>query len=200
MNLTFGICTVLPLSAQLAATVASIQALNIPTYQILIMDGAEWHSLKKNRIAKQAEYDTLCLLHDYYLFDPGWYEGWAAFDQQFKWDVASNPQYLLDGQRHFTDWVLWDHPSFPKYHSLEYTDWSKTRNQYISGGYFLAKRDFLRQHPIDESMPPGNGEDVEWSLRIRQKATIVCNPTSSVRHNKIHRDYGRTEFPFRQGG
>jgi len=207
MNLTFGIMTTCDNLARLTAVVESIQALNIPNAEIIIAGsykssdkfqygfsglGAKtiltdgWLPKKKNLVAKMAYHETLVLLHDYYLFHPEWYEGYYRFGD--KWDICSNPQYLLNGKRHFTDWVLWDHPTLPRYHSLDYEDWSQTKYQYISGGYFLVKRDFLRDNPINEAMPPGSPEDVEWSLRVRDKAEIVCNPLSTVRHNKAHRD------------
>jgi len=203
MNLTFGIMTTYDNIARLTEVVDSIHALKIPHYEIIIAGSYgsnnnfvglgchhvltdKWLPTKKNLVAKRAEYETLVLTHDYYLFHPEWYEGYYRFGDN--WDICSNPQYLLNGKRHFTDWVLWDHPTLPRYHSLDYEDWSQTKYQYISGGHFLVKRDFLRDNPLNEAMPPGSPEDVEWSLRVRDKAEIVCNPLSTVRHNKAHRD------------
>lgn len=192
---------------RLTAVTTSIHALKIPNAEIIIAGnyntserfqygfgglGARtvltdgWLPKKKNLVAKMAQHEILCLVHDYYVFDPQWYEAYREFGTM--WDVCSNPQFLLNGKRHFTDWVLWDHPTLPRYHSLAYDNWSQTKYQYISGGYFLVKRDFLRDNPINEAMPPGSPEDVEWSLRIRDKAVIRCNPGAIVRHNKAHRD------------
>jgi hypothetical protein len=215
MNLTFGIMTIYDDIDRLRQVVDSIRSLNIPNYEIIIAGSYDkfdsdvvpdlncrhilcdgWLPRKKNLVAKTANNDILVLTHDYYLFDPEWYEGYCRFGD--KWDICSNPQYLLNGKRHFTDWVLWDHPTLPRYHSLHYEDWSQTKYQYVSGGYFLVKRNFLRDNPISEAMPPGSPEDVEWSLRVRSKAAIVCNPLSTVRHNKAHRDNGRTGFPYEQ--
>jgi GT2 family glycosyltransferase len=104
----------------------------------------------------------------------------------------------MNGQRHFTDWVLWDHPYNPRYTSVEYTNYSLKKFQYISGGFFLAKKQFILDNPFNENMSVGSAEDVEWSLRIRNTAKIVCNPTALVIHNKQHRDWGRVGFPFTQ--
>lgn len=206
MNLTFGICTTYDDPMRLLEVVESIQALNIPHVEILIAGsyhgtndpvpqgtGAVRHILtdgwtpkKKNLIAKFAQHETLVLLHDYYLFDSSWYREFVKFGTE--WDVCLNPQYLITGKRHFTDWVCWDSPIYPRYHSLPYEDWSHTRHQYVSGGFFLVKRDFLRLYPFNEEMLPGSPEDVEWSLRIRERAVMKCNPLSIVRHNKVHRD------------
>lgn len=204
MNLTFGICTTYDDVPRLTEVVKSIKALNIPNVEIIIAGsynftsvvmfdlGAKtvvtdgWTPRKKNLIAKFAYHENLVLLHDYYLFDAEWYDGYVRFGD--KWDVCSNPQFLMNGNRHFTDWVVWDDPVLPRYHSLCHDDWTHTKHQYISGGFFLVKRDFLRENPFNEEMKPGSPEDVEWSLRIRDKAEIVCNPLSIVRHNKRHRD------------
>jgi hypothetical protein len=214
MNFSFGIMTIYDDVPRLNSVIQSIKALKIPKYEILVagsynnnnlsgVDSSAQHILsdgwlpkKKNLVAKMASYETLVLLHDYYILDPAWYAAYIEFGDQ--WDVCSNPQFLMSGHRHFTDWVLWDHPTLPRYHSLAYEDWSQTKYQYVSGGYFLVKRDVLRSTPINESMPPGSPEDVEWSLRIRDTAVIKCNPRAKVFHNKPHRDLGKTGFPFIQ--
>jgi len=186
MNLTFGICTTHPRPDRLAEVIASIDALSIPQYEVMIMDGPEWITTKKNAVALHAKYETLVLLHDYYVFDPGWYESYEKFG--YDWDVCSNPQLLLNGKRHSTDWVIWDHTIYPRYYSIPYDNWTFTKFQYISGGYFLVKRQLLLAHPFNEAMPPGSPEDVEWSLRMRNMAVIKCNSGAIVRHNKAHRD------------
>jgi len=198
MNLTFGICTTQPRPDRLAEVIASIDALNIPQYEVMIMDGPEWITTKKNAVALHAKYDTLVLLHDYFVFDPGWYQAYEAFG--YEWDVCSNPQMMIDGKRHFTDWVIWDHPIYPRYYSLPYGNLTFTKFQYQSGGYMLVKRNFLQAEPLNGSYVSGQPEDVEWSLRMRNRAVYTCNPHAIVRHNKVHRDCGRPGFPFRQEG
>lgn len=209
MNLTFGISTAYEDVGRLLLVLDSIKALNIPNSEIIVAGSYDsfdkeicsfpyyqvrtvltdgWITRKKNLIASMAEHDTLVLLHDYYEFDSKWYEAWESFVSGGEWEVASNPQFLITGQRHFTDWVMWDHPHVPRYFSLDYNDWGNTKYQYMSGGYLLVKRDFLRENPFNEHMKPGEPEDVEWSLRIRDKARMVCNPDAIVRHNKKHRD------------
>jgi hypothetical protein len=206
MNLTFGIMTCYDNIPQLNEVIASIKALNIPGVEIIVAGSYNnnswtgtdqaaqhlltegWTPVKKNLVAKVAYHENICMIHDYYLFAPDLYERWKAFDQMGHWDIASNPQYLINGKRHFTDWVIWDHPTLPRYHSLDYSDWTNTQYQYISGGYFLVKRDFLREHRFNEAMQPGSPEDVEWSLRVRHRGVMVCNPLATVRHNKVHRD------------
>lgn len=211
MKFTFGIITGYQDIKRLTDVVMSIRALNIPYYEIVVSgtlprdvtrlpeygknavhvltDESEkpiWITRKKNLVAQVALYDNLVLLHDYFLFHPNWYQSYLAFGNE--WDICSNPQLLLNGKRHFTDWVNWDDPDYPRYHSFAYDDWSHTKYQYISGGYFLVKRQFLQANPFNETMSWGQPEDVEWSLRVRNQAKIVCNPGAVVQHNKIHRD------------
>lgn len=222
MKCTFGIMTTYDNIPQLEEVIASITSLNIPDVEIIVagsynnkevpllakgVNGHQtilthvltdgWTPVKKNLVAKVARHEILVLLHDYYLFDKGWYEKWLQFNE-FGWAVASNPQYLMNGKRHFTDWTIWDHPTLPRYHSLPYDDWTQTQYQYVSGGYFLVKRDFLRQFPFNEEMQPGSAEDVEWSLRVRHRGRLMCNPLSVVRHNKSHRDNNKKGFPYEQ--
>jgi len=209
MKMTFGICTSgnvrhksRPPHNDLSSyytTIESIKSLNIPDVEILTADCSSgvWLTDKKNAIARQASHDVIVLLHDYFTFDKRWYQAYKEFGD--KWDVCSNPQFLMDGNRHFTDWVMWYNEKPPvQYTSIEYTNWSYTKKQYISGGFFLVKKQFLLDNPLNEELPVGSTEDVEWSLRIRDKAMIACNPAALVIHNKQHRDMGRVGFPFQQ--
>lgn len=203
MNFTFGICTGYDDYQRLSDVIDSIKNLNIPNYEIIVAgndsflptedtiyidmgEESQYITNKKNRIAQLAKYDNIVLFHDYYLFDESWYKGYLEFGDD--WDVCSNPQYLINGNRHFTDWVIWDHPEIPRYTSIDYDDWTKTNYMYQSGGYMLVKKNFLLQIPFEQNRPWATAEDVEWSLRMRLAANWKCNKLSVVRHNKVHRD------------
>ena len=188
MKFTFGVITDYANKPRLIEVVQSIKNLDIPDCEILLSQPNGWITHKKNEIARRAIHENLVLLHDYYVFDANWYKSYVALQGYAGWDICSNPQYMMNGKRHFTDWVNWDHPDFPRYFSFNYEDWTHTKNQYISGGYFLVKRDLLRANPFNEVMVQGDPEDVEWSLRVRDKARILCNPNAIVRHIKEHRD------------
>jgi hypothetical protein len=203
MNFTFGIITSYDDLQRLSDVIDSIKNQNIPSYEILVMGNDDYLPTedttyvnmsseqqfvtnKKNKIAEIAKYENLVLIHDYYLFDKDWYTGYLNFGDD--WDVCSNPQYLINGKRHFTDWVTWDHPTHPQWTSLDYNDWSQTKYMYQSGGYMLVKKNFLLDIPFEQNRLWGTAEDVEWSLRMRDKANWKCNPYSTVKHNKVHRD------------
>lgn len=203
MDFTFGIITSYDDLQRLSDVIDSIKDLKIPNYEILVMGNEDYLPTedtvyvnmaseqqfvtnKKNRIAQMAKYQNLVIIHDYYLFDRDWYQGYLNFGDD--WDVCSNPQYLINGNRHFTDWVTWDHPTLPRWTSLNYNDWSQTKYMYQSGGYMLVKKDFLLNIPFEQNRLWGTAEDVEWSLRMRDTAKWKCNSFSVVRHNKVHRD------------
>lgn len=135
---------------------------------------------KKNIGVSLAQYDKVVLTHDYILFESGWKAAWDKFGTDF--DVAMNQIKDQDGSR-FRDWLVLDYPGigagFLPYHT------EATPYQYISGTYFVVKRDFYLANPLDESLRWGEGEDIEWSKRVRLKTIFKFNPYSVVRCSKL---------------
>jgi GT2 family glycosyltransferase len=207
MRYTFGITTDYTNKDQLIEVFKSIEELNIPEYEILVVGGEKpedtehikyiqfdetqkpgWTTRKKNIIAQSAQYENVILMHDYYVFDKNWYINMVEFSQSINWDICSCQQLLITGKRHFTDWVVWDDPIFLRYSCLPYDEWTRVPFMYISGGFIQAKKQVLIDNPFNEELMHGQSEDVEWSLRVRNKYRIVCNGGSIVKHNKWHRD------------
>jgi hypothetical protein len=205
VDFTFGITTDYSDPARLQEIADSIRALQIPNYEILFIGGKRapdeadlqyiffddrarpgWITKKKNTLVQRASYENVVLFHDYYVFDKNWYSEFVKFGND--WEICSNSQYLINGKRHFTDWVTWDDPLYPRYTALPYDEWSRTQYQYMSGGYYILKRHVGLEEPLNENMLWGSGEDLEWSFRIRNKYTMKCNGNSIVKHNKVHRD------------
>jgi hypothetical protein len=206
---TFGIITIYEDKDRLLEIISSIRNLNIPEYEILFVGGGDsksiegddirkiqfdedvkpkWITRKKNILVEQAKYDNIVLMHDYHIFDPGWYEAFKSFGTD--WDICSCPQYLITGSRNPMDWSLWDKPGHGRAWSLRYDDWSQTQYMYISGGFFIVKRHVILEEPLDESLVWNEEEDVEWSMRVRNKYVMKCNGKAIVRHNKWHRHAG----------
>ena len=117
----------------------------------------------------------------------------------------------LDGTR-YRDWVvfpfhhafhhpkakrLWDYTDIHNNESmLPYDELRFTRWQYISGAYWVAKKHVMEQYPLDESLVWGQGEDCDWSLRVREKYDFSINTNSTVHLLKQH----NTAFgPIRPG-
>lgn len=207
---TFGIVTGFEDYQRLDEILKSIRALSIPEYEIILIGGGnsefvvfaedvrvidfdesqkpKWITRKKNILANEAKYDNIVLMHDYHVFDKDWYENFKYFGTE--WDICSCPQYLITGARNPMDWSLWDKPDHGRAWSLDYDDWSQTQYMYISGGFFIVKKHVLQQEPLDESRGWNEEEDVEWSMRVRNKYVMKCNGGSVVRHNKWHRHAG----------
>lgn len=157
-----------------------------------------WITKKKNMIAKAAKYDNVCITHDYYLLDEGWYKGWK---DKYNFFIATNRINTLEGTRH-SDWTIdpWvmgtflnQNPQFvqqlrtefpthnPQYVvGLPYDMTGMEKLQYLSGGYFCAKKCALEAIPQDENLLWGQSEDVIWSQKARQRYTFQFNKDSIV--------------------
>jgi hypothetical protein len=211
IQFTFGIVTGYQDTERLKNIIDNILSLNIPEFEILVVGGDRnyffvdfpqvkfidfdesqkplWITKKKNLIANLAIYENIVIMHDYHVFENDWYENFKSFGTD--WDICSCPQYLINGGRNPMDWSLWDKPGHGRAWSLDYDDWSQTQYMYISGGFFIVKKHVMLEEPLDESLGWNEAEDVEWSLRVRDKYVMKCNKNSIVRHNKWHRHAGQ---------
>lgn len=131
---------------------------------------------KKNLIAQAAKYQNISLMHDYVALRPNWYDNFIEFGED--WDVCMTRIENQDGKR-FRDWMSWDNFGF-----IDYDDNTKTKEMYVSGTYFCIKKDFFINHPLDERLSWGEGEDVEWSKSVRNIWNYRCNYKSVVRFIK----------------
>lgn len=136
-----------------------------------------WITKKKNIAVKASQYDKIVLLHDYIKIDEGWYEGYEKFGNDF--DVSCNKIKLLDGRR-ANDWVCWESAKYGLTQCCLPYDIILAGDQYVPGNYIVCKRSFFLQHPLDERLKWGEGEDVVWSKEIQKYTTIKFNKYSSV--------------------
>jgi hypothetical protein len=205
MDFTFGITTDYKTPDRLLDTIRSIKSLNIPNYEILLIGPTHsqidpdvtqipfdesdhmWITKKKNILSQSAKYENIVLMHDYYIFDHRWYSSFLEFGNV--WDIATNTQLYIDGSRYRYDWVIWDHDNIPRYTQISPDDWTLTKSMYISGSYMIVKKYVMDSQPLNENLVWGQEEDVEWSLRVRDRYSIVFNTGAIVRHNKYHRSY-----------
>lgn len=208
MKLTFAIITAGDQDARINKIIDSIERNNIPEYQVIIFGGmtstisrdktihlcfdeterSGWITRKKNLATAAAMYDTVVYLHDYHAFDDDWYAGMVEFGTD--WDIQMNAIKTHEGKR-MLDWAIWDHPHYPLYSYVPYDNSSLVGSQYISGGYWVAKRAVMLLEPLNEALVSFQAEDLEWSKRVRNKYRIVMNQKSVVRHLKVHRDAWR---------
>ncbi len=187
--------------------IRSIESQEIPEYEILIVGSGyspgknvtvlnfdetvrpAWITKKKNYGARMARFENLVIIHDYIAFEPGWYDGFLKWNKT-DWKLLITPLITLDGRRWrdftiFPPHIMHLCPQFSERALLPY-DFVATqrtaRYMYISGAYFIVKREVLLAFPLDESRCWGQGEDVEWCERLARAGIVIrCNPFSVAR-------------------
>jgi hypothetical protein len=138
-----------------------------------------WITGKKNLSVRLAQYENVCLMHDYVKLQPGWLSGFQNFTDD--WLVCITKVSNKDGSRH-RDWMTWDYPGvgaalLPYHIHVNYI--------YLSGAYFCVKKDFYLTNPLNEKLFWGEAEDVEWSCRVRNLTRFIINTDSSVTYTKL---------------
>lgn len=215
-TMTFGICTGYENAEHLIKCVNSIrnQALAMDDYQILVigpeapdpiveeLDAADiefltfdesvrprWITKKKNILARKADFDRLCIMHDYMWLTPNWATRLLDFEIYNYWNVLAFPQQRADGGRFWYDWSGFRGPrELDDRQFYDYKDWDHNDEVYISGNIFCVHRGLLLEHPFDENLGHMQEEDLEWSRRIAPYVHFKCAYNSLVCHQKEHRD------------
>ena len=155
-----------------------------------------WITRKKNIIVENAKYENLVLLHDYVRFNSDWYDGFLKYGNDFDWCITRI--LTVDGSR-FRDYTLF--PYKVDYLNIDYScadinsyfynncllpydfinNAKVNKYMYISGTYFVIKRNIALKHKLDENLLHDRGEDVEYSKRLNDNNIIIkCNQYSSV--------------------
>ena len=201
MNFTFGIITSPGTSGYLQQITDAICDEKIPNFEIIIVGGNSWYesdcmkvlpfnestkpmwiTRKKNIVTENAQYENIVYLHDYVTFVPGWYEGFKKFGNDF--DVCMTPILNADGSR-FRDWTLWVPDGDPDCNNrsrlLPYNITHLSKAMYISGAYWVAKRDIMKKFPLDERLSWGESEDIVWSRQVRENHKFSINTHSQVK-------------------
>lgn len=207
---TFGIITDASDAAcdRLNKIVDSIETLRIPESQVIIVgDGKKidarvkkdivildfnesiknkWITRKKNLITKRANYSNIVYLHDYISLDAGWYQGWKEYGDNYH--AAMNKILNMDGSR-YRDWTIFQDiysdaavkfAGARKGECLLPYEVEISRYQYLSGAYFVAKREVMLEFPFNENLVWGQGEDLDWAYAFRKKYKFSMNANSSV--------------------
>lgn len=204
MNFTFGIITSGNSDEVLNACIDSINNLEIPEYEILVVGNTKlnkpntrvisfdetvkraWITKKKNIVTENAKYENIVYSHDYILFENDWYRGYLKYGNNFK--VCMNRVLNADRSR-FHDWIIWPHNEnfmdeivLPKRHCLIPYDMTHlSKYMYISGSYWVAKKELMKEFPLNEELCWSDGEDTEWSFRVREKYNFSMNRHSTVK-------------------
>lgn len=203
MKFTFGIITSPESQVYLQQVVDSICEQNIPAdcFEIVVVGGSEaykddnmtvipfdtskkrmWITKQKNTITETAKYENVVYLHDYVSLMPGWYDGFKTFGNEF--DICMTPILNLDGSR-YRDWTIWiaddDPDSQNRNRLLPYDVTNLSKFMYISGAYWIAKRDLMQKFPLDERLSWGESEDVLWSRQVREHYKFSINVNSNAK-------------------
>lgn len=156
-----------------------------------------WITKKKNIITSVAQFENIVYLHDYVKFEDDWYEGFLKFGNDF--DLCMNVILNHDDTR-FRDWqvCMWTDPRSwdvlgyedPLIASIvgpyrrcliPYEESRLVKHMYFSGTYWVAKKKLMLEFPLNESLSWCQGEDVEWSIRVREHYNFSMNKYSTVK-------------------
>jgi hypothetical protein len=140
---------------------------------------AGWITRKKNIGIQNAKHQRVVIMHDYFALSGDWLKDLSLLD--LRADVLVPRISKSNGER-FRDWVLWWENGRVFDGLIERTRWGLvpywcsllTEYQYVSGGIWASTKKFMSEYPLDEELCWGQGEDVEWSLRIRSRGRLVC--------------------------
>jgi hypothetical protein len=205
MDFTFGIITDGKSPERLATIFKSIEAQQFPNYEIVVVGGNNivrenvvhvpfeettpkaWITRKKNLITEHASYENVVYMHDYFALDEDWAAAWKPECIDPAFDVAVTYVWMqADGSNYrHADWVVnpYDYwKVFPDDYwknwdvGLPYVQSGFNKVQYISGGFWVAKRDFMKRFPLDETLFWGDSEDCRWSETARQHTTFQHAP------------------------
>lgn len=215
MNFSFGIITDGNNDTYLNRVIDSIEALNIPTYETIIVGNSKidrdkttvisfdetvkkaWITKKKNLITQYAKYENIVYSHDYIIYDSDWYDGYLKYGDNYK--ICMNKIINFDGKR-YRDWCIcmWNDPRTSHINgfadpmiseivgssmkcNLPYDETRFTKYMYFSGAYWVAKKKIMEEFPLDENLSWGEGEDVIWSIQVRDTYKFSMNKYSSVK-------------------
>ena len=190
-------------------TVKSILDLDLESFEIIIVGRSEfpnpfvksvafdesvragWITRKKNLAVSHSQGDIVVILHDYMKVNKDWTRSNVEALSHSNWDVAMCRVTNLDGTR-WIDWILWAVNSVginwwfnhTVARLIPYKTRNLTRFMYISGSVMIVRREFMLNNPLDENLVWGEGEDVEWSLRVRKFWNYKMFPEISITSQK----------------
>lgn len=133
-----------------------------------------WITAKKNLAAKLSSKEILVIMHDYFALSPFWSDESVRSLFLDDWDVCVTSILNPDGTR-YRDWLLWPFSHrflripfiYTLANLLPYNITDLTDFMYINGSLMIVKKDYFLANPLDEIRGWGEGEDVEWSIRLR---------------------------------
>jgi hypothetical protein len=202
MDFTFGIITQGINDVYISEIVNSIYKQNIPNYEIIIIGNSTingynitnikfdetikngWITKKKNIICEKAKYDNIVLMHDYISLENKWYEGFLEFGNNF--DICINKIITINNRR-FRDYTIFPFDLGYPFNKRALVPYDIENNNiskllYISGTYYVIKKELALKFPLNDKLCWGQGEDVELSkILIQNNIQLKCNKYSVVK-------------------
>ena len=172
---------------------------NVEGIKIISFDETKkrnWITKKKNLITENSKYENIVFIHDYIEFCDGWYEGMLSFPQDF--DILTNKILNIHGKR-FRDWCLFTGFLAGCYNVHKHKNcdeiiktgcllpYEMISNEklnkyiYLSGQYFIVKKEVMIKYPLNENLVWAHGEDVEWCERVSNEYLFKFNKNSTVK-------------------
>lgn len=207
MDFTFGIITDGKSPERLAKIFKSIETQEIPNYEIIVVGGNNivrenvthvpfeettpkaWITRKKNLITQHANHENVVYMHDYFELDEEWYDHLTSDPIEFDVGVT---QILIDnpneGYARHSDWLMNPYDYWKVFPTEYWSNWDVglpydteafSKVQYISGGFWIAKREFMKRFPLDETLFWGESEDCRWSEQVREHTSFKLLPTTT---------------------
>lgn len=209
MGVTFGFVTDGSNDLLLARGIQSVKNAQLSNYEIIVIGNTSiddgdikkiyfdesikpgWITKKKNLLAIESTKEILVIMHDYISLGSTWNEVGYNLLAAADWDVAVCRFENLDGSR-WCDWHLWPFNTqflkLPFKYSIKcllpYDCTNLTNLMYVNGTVVIARREYFLNNPLDENRVWGQGEDVEWSIRLRDNWNLRFFPDLSVKSLK----------------
>ncbi|HAS6451439.1 TPA: hypothetical protein I7291_09390 [Vibrio parahaemolyticus] len=181
---TFGIITNGGREEYIKKIISSIQKQNIPKFEVIICgnvksscdleddkinfiefkenDHKGWITRKKNLIVKSSKFENICILHDRYVLDDRWYEGFIEYGGDF--DVLSLPQKF---QNKWLPYWVENKAELRNAYDVNYikkdSEWS--HDIYLPGGVNVFKSHLIKSTLYNENLFWNEKEDIELSRR-----------------------------------
>jgi hypothetical protein len=168
----------------------SIEVLNIPKYEVILVGGLvntihrkntihipfdetatpfPWITRKKNVGVNASQYEVVVVMHDYHVFDSNWYKEFEKFGTD--WDICIQQQFTMpeQGSMRGNGWRAGPIPGYPEIPPSMTIPWDIDcfiPYMAIQGAFWVAKRSVMIETPMNDYLLWGQSEDIDWSSRV----------------------------------